>query len=393
MWNFVERTFVAPLLLNGPPVVAPHGPQIPFWNITMGIRQTKANSNTRTGGGFSAIELLITATILSVVTGVGFMGVTRARASVRLSGAAREYAGYIEKARIHSIRTHADDDSEQAKIVISEDRTSYTVTMDLDGDGVMDSRTVKLPDGVKFETVETIAFDWRGRTLNTVGGVTEQNAQVSIRLDGDYDSASIDITGSGDITMNSEVFDDEVPNVRLKVGELTSDATPAPTPATETPLPTPTPDSLPTPDNGANPDPTPVPSPDLGGTNPTPTPTPSSSPAPTATPTPTPDAVPTPTPAPAVCTLSVDSAKLILTLDGTATLKVSHDAGASLTITGTSSKPSDLQVTPGSQTVASGTAASFTIKSKRILGSYSATFSTSCGSKTVPVTVISVSLF
>jgi Tfp pilus assembly protein FimT len=202
LWNFVERIFVAPLLLNSPAVVAPHGPQIPFWTITMGIRKNKANSNTRTGGGFSAIELLITATILSVVTGIGFMGVTRARASVRLSGAAREYASYVEKARIHSIRSHADDETEQATIVISEDKASYTVTMDLDGDGVMDSRTITLPDGVKFETVETIAFDWRGRTVSTVGGVTEQNAQVSIRLDGDYDSASIDITGSGDITMN-----------------------------------------------------------------------------------------------------------------------------------------------------------------------------------------------
>jgi len=357
----------------------------------MGMRKNKANSNTRTGGGFSAIELLITATILSVVTGVGFMGVTRARASVRLSGAAREYASYIEKARIHSIRSHADDETEQAKIVISEDKASYTVTMDLDGDGVMDSRTITLPDGVKFETVETIAFDWRGRTISTVGGVTEQNAQVSIRLDGDYDSVSIDITGSGDITMNSEVFDDEVPNVSLKVGDLTSDGTPAPTPATETPAPTPTPDSLPTPDGGVNPDPSPTPI--SIDTKPTPTPTPTSSPTPRATPTPRPTATPTPTPEAAACTLTVDSAKLILTLDGTATIKVSHDSGTSLTISGSSSKPSDLQVSPNSQSVASGSSASFTIKSKRALGTYAATFSASCGSKTVPVTVISLSLF
>ena len=358
----------------------------------MGIRKNKANSNTRTGSGFSAIELLITATILSVVSGVGFMGVTRARASVNLAGAAREYAAYIEKARIHSIRSHADDDSERAKIVIADDKKSYTVTMDLDGDGVLDSRTIELPDGVEFDSVETIAFDWRGRTWNTVGGVTEQNAQVSIRLVGTYDSASIDITGSGDITMNSEVFDDEVPKVHLNVGDLTGDATPTPTPASETPNPTPTPDSLPTPDNGANPNPSPTPSPDLGNETPVPTPTPATSPTPRATPTPTPDAAPTPTPAPAVCTLSVDTSKLILTLDGSSTIKVNHDAGVSLTVTGTSSEPSKLQVTPGTQTVAGGTSASFTIKSKRTLGSYSVTFSTSCGSKTVPITVISLSL-
>ncbi len=100
------------------------------------------------------------------------MGITRARASVRLSGAAREYASYIEKARVFSIRSHADDAAERATIAINDDQSSYDVTMDLDGDGDMDTRTITLPNGVTFDTVETIAFDWRGRTWNTVGGIT-----------------------------------------------------------------------------------------------------------------------------------------------------------------------------------------------------------------------------
>lgn len=358
----------------------------------MGIRKNKANSNTRTGGGFSAIELLITATVLSVVTGVGVMGITRARASVNLSGAAREYASYIEKARIHSIRSHADDESERATIAISEDKLSYTVTMDLDGDGDLDSRTITLPDGVEFASVETIAFDWRGRTWKTENGVTESNAQVSIRLKGSYDLASIDITGSGDITMNSEVFDDEVPNVRLNVGDLASgstpstSATPTATPVDETPNPDPTP--IPTPDNTENPEPTPYPTPDWRDEIPTPTPTPSATPTPTPSATPTPGPAATPTPVPSVCKLSSDLLELVLTKDGSSTIKVNHDATTSLTITGSSSKPSDLQVSPAAQTVAAGGSASFTIKSKKSIGIYSATFSTSCGSKTVPVVVI-----
>ena len=363
----------------------------------MGIRTNKTNSNTRTGGGFSAIELIITATIVSIVTGLGFMGITRARASMNLSGAAREYAAYIEKARIHSIRSHADDDSERAKIIISDDKLSYTVMMDLDGDGDLDSKTVTLPDGVEFNTVETIAFDWRGRTWNTVGLNTESNAQVSITLMGTYDNVSIDITGSGDITVNSEVFDDEVPNVRLNIGDLasgststtpTTPSTPEPTPGSETPVPTPTP-LLPG-DDTANPNPTPRPTPDLSDTIPVPTPTPPARPTPTpaATPNPTPAATPSPTPIPAVCRLSVDALELVLSKDGTATIKVNHDSDTSLTITGTSSKPSDLQVSPSSQTVAAGGVASFTIKSKKTIGIYSATFSTSCGSKTVTVLVV-----
>ena len=131
----------------------------------MGMQQSKAKlKTTRTGGGFSAIELLITATVLTIVTGLGLMGITRARAAIRLSGAAREYASYIEKARVYSIRRHADDASQRANVAINADQISYDVTMDLDGDGGMDTRTIPLPEGITFETIETIGFDWRGRT-------------------------------------------------------------------------------------------------------------------------------------------------------------------------------------------------------------------------------------
>ena len=347
----------------------------------MGIRKNKANSNTRTNGGFSVVELLVTGVVLTVVTSAGVMGITRARASVRIAGAAREYGAYIEKARIHSIRSHADDESERSSVTINEDMTSYTVTIDLDGDGVLDTRTITLPDGVEFTTVETIAFDWRGRTWNTVGGVTEGNKQVSIILKGTYENVSIDVTGSGDITINSDVFDDEVPNVDLKVASLAS--TPTPTPVEVIPTPTPTPESVPTPDNTANPDPTPLPTPDLGDIIPVPTPTPRASPTPAATPTP--HATPTPTPAPAVCTLTVDKITLLLSGNGSTKIKVSHNAGVSLTVTATSSSSSDLQVSPSSQTIASGSSGEFQVKAKKSLTTSQVTFSTSCGTVVVPV--------
>lgn len=355
----------------------------------MGMRKSKLNSNTlRTGGGFSAIELLITATILTIVTGVGVIGISNARASIRLSGAAREYATYIEKARMYSIRSHADDASERASIVINDDKTSYIVSMDLDGDGDMDSKTIALPDGVEFDTVETIAFDWRGRTWNTANGITTSNAQVSIRLVNGDNSVSIDVTGSGDITVDSDVFDDSVPDVKLHVADLTG-ATPTPTPYTETATPTPTP--VGTPDDRLNPTPTPTPEAGDGLPVATPTPTPSYNPTPTptpsATPTPTPAANPTPTPAPAVCTLSVDLPQLVLLKERTGTITVSHNAGTTLMISGSSSEPSDVQVS-AAQTVASGSSATFTIKSKKTLGTYTVTFSTSCGSKSVTVLVV-----
>ena len=373
----------------------------------MDMQKSKANSNTTRTAGFSAIELLITATLVTLVTGMGVMGVTRARAHVRLSGAAREYAAYIEKARMHSIRSHADDDSERAKVTINDDRASYNVTMDLDGDGDLDTRTITLPDGVTFNNVETIAFDWRGRTWNTNGGMTTSNAQVSITLMYGANSVSIDVTGSGDITVDSDVFEDSLPDVRLHVADLSSGPNPTQTPYTETATPTPTPVN----DNGggsgssgsgsggsgsggsgsSGSGSSGSGSSGSGGSGSSGSGSGDVQPTPTPTPTPTPN--PTPTPAPAVCTLSLNLPQLILSKDGTGTVTIGHDAGATLTINGTSSSPSNIQVLPGAQTVTGGSSASFTIKSKKTIGTYSVTFSTSCGSKTIPVIVVGISLF
>ena len=356
------------------------------------MEKSKANLQmTRPAGGFSTIELVIVVTILTIVSGFGLLGIKNAKASIRLSGAAREYASYIERARLYSIRSHAEEASERANVAISDNKSSYSVNLDLDGDGGLDTRTIPLPDGVTFETVETIGFDWRGRTWNTVGALTTPNAQVSITLKNEIGVVTVDVTGSGDVTIDSAVFDDEVPEVSLNIGDLASGATPTPTPASSS-TPSASPDPLATPDVSL--DPSATPTPDQGGVAGNPTPTPSSTPTPTPTPTatptptPTPTATPTPTPTPEVCTLTVDQVAVILHQDGTATIKVSHSSSSSQTITASSSKPSDLQVTPNNQSVSSGSAATFTLKSKRSIGVYSVTFSTGCGSKTVPVTVI-----
>ena len=358
--------------------------------MMMGMRKSKANlQTTRTGRGFSTVELVIVVTVMTIVTSFGVIGINRAKASIRLSGAAREYASYIERARLYSIRSHADNADERSKVVISDDKRSYNVSVDLDGDGVLDTRTIPLPDGIKFGTVETIAFDWRGRTWNTVGTTTTSNAQVSITLTNDVDSVSVDVTGSGDITIDSKVFDDEVPDVHLNVGDLASSATPTSTPISVA-TPAASPSSSVTP-GGSVADPTATP--DAGGglagnstPTPTATPTPTPTPTPTATPTPRPNATPTPTPE--VCTVTADQALLVLHLDGSATIKISTSSASSQTISASSSKASELQVSPNNQSVSAGGTASFTVKSKKSAGVYSITFTTGCGSKTVPVTII-----
>ena len=95
--------------------------QIIFWTMTI---QMQNNNKPHMLRGFSTIELIITATILTFVTGLGLMGISRAKASIRLSGSAREYASYIEKARLYSIRRHADDATQRASVAINDDKTS-----------------------------------------------------------------------------------------------------------------------------------------------------------------------------------------------------------------------------------------------------------------------------
>jgi len=363
----------------------------------MEMQNRNVNSNTpRTG--FSAIELIITVTVLAIVTGFGIMGINNARASVRLSGAAREFASYIEKARLFSIRSHADDATERATITINDDKASYNVTLDLDGDGDLDTTTVTLPSGVTFDNVETIAFDWRGRTWNTVAGVTSSNAQVSFRLQYGSDIVSVDITGSGDVTVDSLVFDDSVPNVNLRVANLSSGATPVTTtPVTTTPT-TPVGTTNPTSTTPTNPTTTTTTPTTTNPTTPTTTnpttPTTTNPTTPTTTNPTTPTTPTTPnTPAvPAVCTITTDPSSLSLSLNGTTTINVGHDATTSLSINATSSKASDLQVTGGAQSVAPGTTTSFTVKSKKTIGIYSITFSSPCGSKTVSVVIVGLKL-
>jgi len=344
--------------------------------------------------GVTVLEIVITVALIVTVCAFAVMGITRARRSMRLSGAAREYAGYVEKTRTNSIRRHADGADEWSTITINPDKTSYVVAMDFDGNGTLETKVVQLPEGVTFDTEETIAFDWRGRTQSIVGGLTAANAQVAITLRSVSDSISVDVTGSGDVTIDSAVFDDAVPNINLNVSDLATGATATPTPAS-TPDPDPSVDPNTSPDTSPG-DPTATPTPNGSPTStpeptPTPTATPTPTPTPTATPTPTPAPTPAPTPSPSpavTCNIVASPNTLSLVEDGSTTVVVTHNSTSAVSISGTSSKSSDLQVSPGSaQSVSAGGSASFTIKSKKNKGSYTVTFTSACGQTTVPVTV------
>jgi len=124
--------------------------------------------------GFTVIELLIVLTIISVLSGFALMQITRARQVMVRENAARQLAGYLEKARVDSLRRHPMAAVQMAQVTLS-DATSYSVTIDADGNGALDApKVVSLaPDGLQLNGPfpRTIYFNWRGRTVDAAGNV------------------------------------------------------------------------------------------------------------------------------------------------------------------------------------------------------------------------------
>lgn len=357
---------------------------------------TKAQAKHRRERGFAFMQLIVTVAVIAIVSGFAIMGITRARASMRLSASERELAGYLEKARTDSIRRHAsepvnagDPDLRATISVSANGGKTYTVTMDFDKDGVLDApRTISLQSGVTFSGVaHAVSFNWRGRT----------NGEISIGLINELGSTSnINITGSGDITLNTEVFqDDDIPGVTLNNSNVAGDvieddpATSGFSDQTVTPTSTPDPNGTPTPTPTTTPTPTPT-----STTTPTPTPTPTSTttptPTPTTTPTPTPTATPTPTttPTPVPCSMSVSPSSLSLAQNAGSTVNVTiSNLNGSGTVSASSSNSAQIRVSPSSRALAGSGTVSFSVTVKKQSGSVSFASSPNCGSKTVAITV------
>ena len=301
--------------------------------------------------GFTLLQVIVMVALISVVTAFGAIGVVKARAHMRLAGSARAFAGFAEKARADSVRRHAMGASMATLQLLS--ITSYRVAMDFDRNGVLDAydtQTFNLDTNVHFDPrfVGTlITFDWRGRS------VTGQVTPVMILSGPASGAALITISGSGDITLDSESFPDgSIPVVVLNgnpTGDIRPDPPPNPLPAgtvdpnaTPTPVPTPTP----TPDPNATPYPTPFPTPtpcNNNGVNCGPSPTPTPTPYPTPVPTPSPTPIPTTGP----CTLTPSPTTLTIGNKGTRSvvLSVANASGTTTVTLSGNTNPAHISVT------------------------------------------------
>lgn len=333
------------------------------------MNEHKSNSIRASQLGFSLPQLLIAVAIISVVSAIAVMGVTRARSSMRLSNATRQFASYVERARADAVRRHG-----QSSVQMLTTDT-YSVTMDFGADGVVTTQTFVLENNVSFITeLNTITFDWRGRVAS----------EISVGFSNESGTANVNITGSGDITIDSEIFHDaSVPDVNYNEnvsGDVLPDAGATPD---ASPLATPT--ATPSPSESVDPSASPNPSPDVSpDTTATPTPTPT----PATTPTPTPTATPSPTPvaSPSPCLMVVAPDPLIVLQNGSGSIAaVLTNFSGTTTIQATSNNSGQIQISPDSRTISSLGSATFTVTVKKQSGSV--TLESPCGSKTVTITV------
>jgi len=364
-------------------------------------RMRRARRRTTRERGFTITQLLITVAIIAVVAAFSVMGIASARTSMRVQQSAREFAGYVEKVRADAIRRHATASVQ----ILSQNATSYLVTMDFNYDGVPETRTVQLqPGAIINHNPVTLTFDWRGRLMGPA---------LSLGFEGPSNGYAIqlDVTGSGDVTIGEEsLLDDDVPTVSLnKTLNGTEDTagsigTAPPPPPGTAPPPTLPPGTAPPPTlpPGTAPPPTQPP-----GTTPPPTqppgttpPPPSTAPPPTQPPGTTPPPTQPPSPPPSTppvlpsCTMTFSDTAVSLNACNnqgrgcgsktiTATL-LNYPSGTTVTTSGT--VPGNLAVSISSQ---GGGVFSITIAAKSsIRTSNTVTFSagTSCGTQGVGVT-------
>lgn len=331
--------------------------------------------------GFSIMQLVITVAVVGIVSGLAVFGIASARQRIRLTNSSRLLASYVEKARVDSVRRHPIDPNEMAGVAVL-NTTSYRVKMDFDGDGAVETKDFTLDEGVVFATDPiALVFDWRGRLVDLP--LTEIKVSIAMQWGNDpNDQRVVDVTRSGDVTIDSDVYLDDVPNVNVNVGGLTgidggsttngnNDPTPTPTPAGDDNSPTPTP----TPEIGA--DPTPTPSPEGDPTpNPNPSPSPGVSPSPSPGVSPSPSPSPTPTP----CTVQVTTTPNPLSF--------SKHSGGTVSFTVNPSGTVDFTSGPSNLGVTRSTGNTFEVSSlNNTRGNFTLTFTTPCGTQTVSVSV------
>lgn len=168
---------------------------------------TKTQKWSRDERGFTILQTLIALAIMGVICSFAILGLTRAKANLRLQNSVRQLSSYLEKARLDAIKRHG------SSSVVFTDTSTYVVTMDF-GSGIS-TRTIPFESGVSIvsSSLPNVNFNWRGRTQSCTIWFTVQNSGG--------EQSWVAVSDAGDVTVNSDV--DTLPTVSYATVNGTSD--------------------------------------------------------------------------------------------------------------------------------------------------------------------------
>jgi Tfp pilus assembly protein FimT len=173
------------------------------------LRSTRSRNRIHDASGFTLVQITITVAIIAVVSAFAIIGLSSARASLRLQNSVRQLSAYMEKARLDAIRRHS------TSSVVFTDVNTYVVTMDFDGSGTVSTRTLPFENDVSIIStpLPTVTFNWRGRTSACTLTFAVQNSGG--------EQSWVDVSDAGDVTVNSNV--DVVPSADFATVSTSSD--------------------------------------------------------------------------------------------------------------------------------------------------------------------------
>jgi Tfp pilus assembly protein FimT len=172
----------------------------------------------------SVLELLIVMAMIAVISGFAFMQIVRARRLMIRANAAQQLAGYLEKARVDSVRRRPKDTTEMAQVSIV-NANFYSVTIDSDGNGTLNAPLViRLPSNTDLQFngsfPRTIYYNWRGRTVDSGNNIVTPTSITIFSASSAADSTTINISDAGQPSIGTAITSSPVIN-----------SSPAPTPS------------------------------------------------------------------------------------------------------------------------------------------------------------------
>ncbi len=127
--------------------------------------------------GFSIVELLIVLTMVVILSTLAVLQFKSSKTDFERQNITHEFKVYLERARFDSVKRRAVTDNEKSRIVLNSS-SSFTATLDFDGNGTLDSNNDGTPDASDTRRID---FTQRSQTQILVSDTL--NYPVTVRFD------------------------------------------------------------------------------------------------------------------------------------------------------------------------------------------------------------------